>query len=117
MKFQRATNAAGHKQLRAHRACVGYVASLLQGDRKRGVSKRISRREDGKGHGGGNGLVKLAGVAQGANEAVMGFNVGCVGGDGGLKGLGRLRRLAGSEKIESAVGKRVGGGKFGHGCL
>jgi hypothetical protein len=46
-------------------------------------------------------LVKLPGVAQGANETMMGFNVVWVGSDGGAKGLGRFRWLAGSEKIES----------------
>jgi hypothetical protein len=47
----------------------------------------------------------------------MGFDVGRVGADGGSKGLSRFRRLAGSEKIESPVGMRVGGGKFSHGWL
>jgi hypothetical protein len=91
------------------------VAGLLQGDRKRGVGERVSRCEDGKRQCGGDGFVKMTGVAQGANEAVMGFNMGWIGGDGGSKGLGRLRRLTGSEKIESLVGKRVGRGEIGHG--
>jgi hypothetical protein len=82
---------------------LGDVAGLLQRYRERGVCKRVIRGEDGKGQGGGDGLVELAGVAQGANEAVMGFNVGWVCGDGGSIELGRFRRLAGSEKIESAV--------------
>lgn len=51
----------------------------------------------------------MTGVAQRANKAVMGFNVGWVGGDGGSKGLGRFRRPASSEMIESPVRKRVGG--------
>jgi hypothetical protein len=35
----------------------------------------------------------------------MGFNMGWVGGDRGSKGLGRFRRLASSEKIESLMGQ------------
>jgi hypothetical protein len=94
---------------------LGNVAGLLQGDGERCVGKRISRRERSERHGSGDGLVKLSCVAQRTNQAVMSFNVGWAGGDGSLKGLGRFRRPAGSEKIESPVRKRVGGGKIGHG--
>jgi hypothetical protein len=43
---------------------LGDVAGSLQRNRKRGVGKRVSRREGRKGQGGGDGLVKLTGVAQ-----------------------------------------------------
>jgi hypothetical protein len=93
------------------------VTGSLQGDRKRSVGQWVVRRENGKGHGGCDGLIMLAGIPQSANETVMSFNVRSVCGDGRSKGLGRFRRPVDSEKIESLLGKRIGSGKVGHGWL
>jgi hypothetical protein len=60
-------------------------------------------------------LVELTGVAQCANQPVMGLNVGRVGSDGGAKGLGRFRRLVAGEEFKATVGERVGGVRIGHG--
>jgi hypothetical protein len=60
-------------------------------------------------------LVELAGVAQGANQPVVGLHVGRVGSDGGAKGLGRFRRLVAGQQVKATVGERVGGVSFGHG--
>lgn len=90
------------------------VAGMLQGDRQRRVGQRVVGSEDGESHGRGDGLVELAGIAQSANQAVMGFNVGWVGGDGGAKRLRCLKGGSGGELVESALGERVGGGRIGH---
>jgi hypothetical protein len=58
----------------------------LQGDGERGVGEWIARGERGQREGGGDGLVELACVSQGANEAVVRFGVGRICGDGGAKG-------------------------------
>jgi hypothetical protein len=60
-------------------------------------------------------VVELAGIAQGADQAVMSFNVGQVGSDRCAKGLGRFRRLAAGEQVEATVKERVGGVIIGHG--
>ena len=68
-----------------------------------------------EGHGGGYGVVGLAGVAEGSDEAVMRFYVRWVGGDGGAEGLGGFLGLGVGEQFEGDVGERVGGGWVGHG--
>jgi len=68
------------------------VAGLLQGDGERGVGQRVIGREDGERQGRANRLAELARVAQGADQAVMGLDVGRVGGNGGAKGLGCICR-------------------------
>jgi len=91
------------------------VTGLLQGDGERRVSQRIFGRENGEGHGRAYRLVELPGVAQGANEAVMGFNVIGIGGDGGAEGSSCFRGLPGSQQVKSMLRERVGGGRIGHG--
>jgi hypothetical protein len=60
-------------------------------------------------------VVYLAGIAQGANQPVVGLHVGRVGSDGGAKGLGRFRRLVAGQQVQATVGERVGGVRIGHG--
>jgi hypothetical protein len=91
------------------------------------VGQRVSGSEGGERQCGGYGLLKLACVAQGADEAVVRIDL-CLtvlrgSGDGGTKGFDRFGRRAGSEQIETALvrglGRRFGSGSFGfcHGCF
>jgi hypothetical protein len=97
------------------RFSFGDSAGILEGDGKRCVSEWVVGGKSGESHGGGDGLVDLAGVAQGSNQAVMGFNVVWVRGDGGSEGMDCFLRLIGGEKVESMLGERVGGGRVVHG--
>jgi hypothetical protein len=95
------------------------VAGGLQGDGERGVGQGVGRRERNEGQGRTDGLLKVAGVAEGADQAVMGFSVRRVGGDGGAKGAGSAGWLAGCKQFNATLGERIGGGVvgWGHGCL
>lgn len=55
---------------------LGDVPGGLQRDGKSGVRKRVVWREHGEGECRGNGLLKPAAVAQGADKAVMGLDAG-----------------------------------------
>jgi len=91
----------------------------LQRDGEGCVSQGIARGEGGQGQGGGDGLVELTGIAQGANEPVVRLgvrlNIPCIGGDGGAIGLDRFSGLAGGEQVKATLGERFGGGSFGRG--
>ena len=91
------------------------VAGVLKGDGQSGVGQRVLRREDGEGHCGCYGVVGLAGIAEGSNEAVMGFDVCGIGGDGGAKGLCGFLGFSGGQQLKGDVGERVGGGCVCHG--
>ena len=53
----------------------GDMTGVLQGDGKRRVGERVVGGKDDEGHSGGDGVVELAGIAERANQAVMGFNM------------------------------------------
>jgi hypothetical protein len=98
---------------------LGNVAGGLEGDRERGVGQRVGGSESSEGEGGTDGLLQRACVAKGANQPVVGFVVSGIGGDGGAKGLGRSRWLAGCKQGYSVVRERSGGRLVGcgHGSL
>lgn len=99
-----------------------HVAGALQGDGERGVGQRVGGCDGGERQGRGDGLLEQAGVAEGANEAVMGFGVrfGVFRSCGNCRSEGTccLGRLPGGEEIEGALVEQFGGGGvgFGHGC-
>jgi hypothetical protein len=107
---------------------LGHVAGSLQGDGERGVSERVAGCERSQRQGSGYGLVKLARVAQGANEAVVRFGVRWIvhlcGGDGGAKGLSGFSGRAGGKQVKSSLTERLRGERCGslrigrsHGCV
>jgi hypothetical protein len=51
------------------------VACVLKADGEGGVGERVLRCENGETQSDGDGGFKLAGISQGADETVMGFNV------------------------------------------
>ncbi len=51
------------------------VPGVLEADGECGVGERVLRGEDGKSESDGDGEFELVGVAQGTDEAVMGFDV------------------------------------------
>ena len=87
------------------------------------MSKRIARGQCRKRHCGADGLVELAGVAQGANEPMVRFIVRIVshfsGGDGCAKKPGCFSRCSGCEQFERVLGQGLGSSRIGcgHGCL
>ena len=85
----------------------GHVPGMLQRNGERGVRQRVGRGERCESQRGGDGLLQAAGVAQSADEAVMGLVIGRVGCDGCAKGLGRLSRRAGGEQVEAALGEML----------
>jgi hypothetical protein len=70
------------------------MAGVLQGDGEGGVGERIAGSEGDQRESRGNGGFKAARVAQGADQAVVGFNVGGVGGKDGAEGACGPCRLA-----------------------
>lgn len=108
------------KDARAPGSGLGFrnVSGGLQRNGKRGVGERVRGRKDDEGERGLDGFLELAGVAQGADEAVMGFEACGIGGDGQAEGLrGPPGRFL-SEQIEAALRERRRTGEvvFGHGC-
>lgn len=73
------------------------------------MGQRVSGSERRQRQCGGDGLIDLARVAQGANEAVVRLNVSrSVFGssrDGGAKGRCRFSRRTGGEQVEAELGK------------
>lgn len=101
---------------------LGDVACGLERDGERGVGERVCWREGGESQGRGDGLFQETGIAEGADEAMMGIEVCGIGGDGDAKGCGGFGGLAGGEEIDGALVfglcKRFDGKVgFGHGCL
>ena len=91
----------------------------LQGNGKRRVGQRVAGGERGEGKRCGDGLLQPSGVAESADEAVVGFKQRRVGGNGSAKGLCGFSRGAGGEQIDSALGEGfcVVGAGMGHGSL
>jgi len=96
-----------------------HVAGVLQGDGEGSVGERVGGSEGDQGQCCGNGGFKAAGVAQGADQAVVGFNVCRIGGDDGAEGAGCAGRFACGEQVKALLGLRVGSGVVGcgHGCI
>jgi len=94
---------------------LGDMAGVLQGDGERGVGERVRGREGGEREGCGDGGFQAAGVAESADEAVVGFDVRGIGIDGGAVGLGCLSRRAVGEQLKGALREGVGGGSVGGG--
>jgi hypothetical protein len=94
---------------------LGDVTRMLQRDGERSVRQRVIGSEESEDHRSRHGLIELAGVAQGANQPVVGLNVRRVGSQGGAKGIRSLRGLAAGEQILAELGERVGGVRIGHG--
>jgi hypothetical protein len=86
---------------------LGDVAGALESNGKSSVGERVIGGEDREGHGGGDRVVELAGVAEGADETVMGLHVAGIVVNGGAKGRSCLSRLAGGEQVEGALGECV----------
>ena len=65
------------------------------------------------------GLLKASGIAQGPDEAVVGFDVAGIYGDCGAKGFGRLGWRPGCEQVDCVLAELLGGGGggVGHGFL
>jgi len=95
------------------------MAGVLQGDGEGGVGERIAGSEGDQRESRGNGGFKAARVAQGADQAVMGFNVGGIVGDSGAERAGGLGGFACGEQVKALLGLRVGSGVAGcgHGCF
>jgi hypothetical protein len=83
----------------------GDLSGGLKGDGERSVCEGIVWREHGESKRGGNGLLELAGVTQGAYQAVMGLDACGVDGDGLAEGERRLRGCSVGEEIEAAFTK------------
>ena len=102
---------------------LGHEAGGLERDGERGVGEGIVWGERGEGHGRGDGLVELACVAEGADEAVMGLDEAEAGGvlaegDGFAEGVGGRGGRTGGEQIEAALAEGFGGGNgVGHGVV
>jgi hypothetical protein len=96
-----------------------HMAGSLQRDGESCVSQGIGGSESNESQGGGDGLIELAGIAQGANETVVRFSdcldIFWIGGDGGAKGLCRFSGIAGSEQVKATLGERFGAGSVGRG--
>jgi len=94
---------------------LGHVAGSLQADGECCVSQGIEWGEGSERQGGTDGLVELTGIAQGANEAVVGLNMILIDGDGGAKELCGISSIAGGEQVKATLAERFGGGCFGLG--
>jgi len=83
------------------------------------VRKRIGWGERRQREGRAYGLLEPTCVAQGSNEAVVGFDVPGIDGDRGAKGVGRLCWRPGCEQVDCALAVLFGGegGGVGHGFL
>ncbi len=81
------------------------VSGALQGDGEGGVGQGVVGGEGGEGEGSGDGLLEATGVGQGADEAVVGFDVVFVRGERGAEDLSRLDGEAGFKQIEAALGE------------
>lgn len=89
----------------------------LKRDGKSGVGERVQGRERGEGDRGGEGLIELAGVAEGADKAMMRFDARGVGGDGTSEGKDGLAGCSLGKEIEAAL-RECGCAReivFGHG--
>lgn len=84
---------------------LGDVAGGLQADGESGVGEGIGWGEGSERQGRADGLVELAGIAEGANETVVGFDILRVGGDGGAKGLRGISGIAGGELVKAMLGE------------
>jgi len=99
------------------------VSGSLQRNGKRGVGQRVARRQSSQRQCCTNRLVKLAGIAQGANETVVRLNmrIGVLlrGSDGPAKGLCGFAWLPGNKQVMAAQAQRFGGERVGcgHGSL
>lgn len=93
---------------------LGDMAGVLQGDGERGMGERVVGGQCDEGHGGGDGVVELASIAQSTHQAVMRFNMACVHGDNSAKGLGGIRRGSFGKQIDSELRERVGCERTGH---
>ena len=79
------------------------------------MRQRVMGCEESECHRSGHGLVELAGVAQGANQPMVGLYVGRIGSDGGAKGIRGFGSVAAGQQVQATVGERVGGVRIGHG--
>jgi hypothetical protein len=84
------------------------MASVLEANGERGMRERITGREGRERQGHPDGLVEFAGVAQGADKAVMRLNVRGIGGNGGAKCLCRFCGRSGCKQFETLLGQRFG---------
>lgn len=78
---------------------LGNVAGGLERDGERGVGEGVLGSERGERECGADGLLEMAGVAEGADETVVGLVVVEVGGDGGAEGAGGFVGTAGGEQV------------------
>jgi hypothetical protein len=86
----------------------GNVSGSLKRDRQGGVREWIIGRKYGEGKRGGDGCLKLPGVAQRTYKTVMSLDVGGVGGDGPAKVERGLSGLRLGEKVEATFTERGG---------
>lgn len=96
-----------------------HMTGVLQGDGERGVGERVGGGEGDQRESRSNGSFKAAGVAQGADQAMVGFNMSGIDGEDGAEGACGRSGIAGGKQVESALGEQVGSGVVdcGHGCI
>lgn len=95
--------------------CLGDVAGTLQRDGEGGVGQGVVGSERSEREGRGDGRFETAGIAQGADEAMMSLDMRRICSNGRTKGEGRLGRRAGGEEIKPALGESFGSGSAGLG--
>lgn len=82
---------------------LGDVSGCLQRNRKRCVRERIGRCKHGESECSRDRLLRATRVAQGADEAMMGLDVGRIRGNGPTKCLGGLFRNTLSQKVQALL--------------
>jgi hypothetical protein len=80
------------------------MAGVLQRDGEGGVGERVTGSEGDQRESGGDGGFKAARVAQGADQAVVSFNVRGLGGEDGAEGAGGLGGFASGEQVKALLG-------------
>jgi len=82
---------------------LGHVAGGLQADGESGVGQGIRWGQGSERQGSADGLIELAGVAEGANETMVGLDIFFIGGDGGAKGLSGFGGMTVGEQVKAAL--------------
>lgn len=79
------------------------------------MGQRVGRSEGSQRHRGRYGLIELTGIAESANESVMGLDVCGIGGYSCAKCINGLQWRAGGKQGESFFRKRFCGLSIGRG--